>query len=236
MSHVEPQASAGSLRQFVWGDCDPYETFPRRPSEPPRQGWYSDHPLFEHLIKTRRPRRLVEVGSLFGGSAMHIGKLLLEHDIGAELTCVDTFLGSRESFFEHRNARAQMLRKGRYHFFDEFLGNVERAGLAKIVNPFVQTSNNAARIFAELGVKFDFIYLDASHEYVDVLSDLRLWYPLLDAGGVLVGDDFEDPWFGVIRAAMEFADELGQPLQLSKARAGSPAGGRENTKFMLTAA
>jgi hypothetical protein len=228
----EPPAS---LRQFVWGDCDPYRTFPCRASEPPRQGWYSDHPLFEHLVSTRRPKRLVEVGSLFGGSAVHIGKLLLAHDIDAELTCVDTFLGSRETYFEHRESRARMLQAGRYHFFDEFLGNVERAGLERIVNPFVQTSTNAARIFAELGAKFDFIYLDASHEYTDVLADLRLWYPLLAAGGVLVGDDFEDPWYGIIRATMEFADEIGRPLQLSKAFASSPAGGRENTKFMLTA-
>lgn len=226
----------GTLREFVWGDCDPFKTFPKRPSEPPRQGWYSDHPVFEHLISTKRPKRLVEVGSLFGGSAVHIAKLLAKHDLDAELTCVDTFLGSRETFFEHRASREQMLKVGRYHFFDEFLGNVERAGVSRMINPFVQTSTNAARIFAELGVQFDFIYLDASHEYLDVLCDLRLWYPLLAPGGVLVGDDFEDPWFGIIRAAMEFADEVGRPLQLSKAFASSPAGGRENTKFMLAAA
>jgi predicted O-methyltransferase YrrM len=225
-----------SLREFVWGKTDPFKSFPKRPSEPPRQGWYSDHPVFEHLISTKRPKRMVEVGSLFGGSAIHIAKLLEKHDLDAELTCVDTFLGSRETFFEHRAAREQMLSVGRYHFFDEFLGNVERAGVSRHINPFVQTSTNAARIFAELGVQFDFIYLDASHEYLDVLCDLRLWYPLLAPGGVLVGDDFEDPWYGIIRAAMEFADEVRQPLQLSKAFASSPAGGRENTKFMLTAA
>ena len=225
-----------TLREFVWGQTDPFKAFPKKPSEPPRQGWYSDHPVFEHLISTKRPKRLVEVGSLFGGSAVHIAKLLEKHDLDAELTCVDTFLGSRETFFEHRAAREQMLSVGRYHFFDEFLGNVERAGVSRMINPFVQTSTNAARIFAELGVQFDFIYLDASHEYLDVLCDLRLWYPLLAPGGVLVGDDFEDPWFGIIRAAMEFADEVGRPLQLSKAFASSPVGGRENTKFMLTAA
>jgi hypothetical protein len=51
----------------------------------------------------------------------------------------------------------------------------------------------------------------------------------------LLGDDFEEPWFGIIRAAMEFADEIRQPLQLSKAFASSPVGGRENTKYMLVA-
>jgi SAM-dependent methyltransferase len=224
-----------TLRQFVWGDCDPYASFPCTPSHPPRKGWYSDHPLFEELVRQRRPRRVVEVGSLFGGSAIHIGQLLRQHDIDAEITCVDTFLGSRESFFEYRKARAKMLAAGHYHFFDEFLGNIQQAGLSQMVNPFVQTSTNAARILAEHGAKFDLIYLDASHEYGDVLSDLQLWYPLLDAGGILVGDDFEEPWFGVIRAAMEFADKIGRPLKLAKAFASSPTGGRENTKFMISA-
>jgi hypothetical protein len=165
------------LREFVWGSCNPYERFPARPSDPPRPGWYSDHPIFEQLISSRRPERLLEVGSLFGGSAIHMGKLLKQHGIQAELTCVDTFLGSRETYFEHRLSREKMLSAGRYQFFDEFLGNVQRAGLTECINPFVQTSTNAARILAELGVQFDLIYLDASHEYADVLSDLRVWFP-----------------------------------------------------------
>ena len=75
------------------------------------------------------------------------------------------------------------------------------------------------------------MYLDASHEYRDVLADLRELWPLVDTGGVLLGDDFEDPWYGIIRAGMEFADEIGQPIRLHRAFASSPAGGRENTKF-----
>jgi hypothetical protein len=75
------------------------------------------------------------------------------------------------------------------------------------------------------------VYLHASHEYRDVIADLREWWPLVDTGGVLLGDDFEDPWYGIVRAGMEFADEIGQPIQLHRAFASSPAGGRENTKF-----
>lgn len=235
MNTAQPSYT-GSIREFIWGECDPYTRFPAHPSDPPRKGWYSDHPVFENLISTRRPRRLVEVGSLFGGSAIHIGNLMARYDVPGELTCVDTFLGSRETYFEHRASYQKMLKSGRYNFFDEFLGNIQRAGLTKTVTPFMQTSTNAARIFAELGARFDFIYLDASHEYGDVLADLRAWYPLLAPGGVLLGDDFEEPWYGIIRAAMEFADEVKQPLHLSKAFASSPVGGRENTKFMLTTA
>lgn len=226
---------AHSLREFIWGDQDPYRSFPCRPTDPPQKGWYSDHPVFEQLITERRPRRLLEVGSLLGGSAVHIGQLLRRHGVDGHLVCVDTFLGSCEHYMKGRGLWRRMLASGRYNFFDEFLGNVAQAGVEDRVTPFIQTSTNAARLFGQLGLRFDLIYLDASHEYADVLADLRAWYPLLAPGGVLVGDDFEEPWFEIIRAGMEFAQEIGQPLQTRKAFASSPLGGRENTKFLFHA-
>ncbi|WP_374432114.1 class I SAM-dependent methyltransferase [Ideonella dechloratans] len=226
---------ARSVREFIWGDQDPYQLFPKHPTTPPQKGWYSDHPVFEQLIVERRPRQLLEVGSLFGGSAIHIGQLVKKHQIDGALTCVDTFLGSCEHYIKGCGFWRRMLASGRYNFFDEFLGNVDRAGVSDVVTPFVQTSTNAARLFKEIGMKFDFIYLDASHEYVDVLADLHAWYPLLAPGGVLVGDDFEEPWFEIIRAVMEFAEEIHHPLQISRAFASSPIGGRDNTKYLFYA-
>lgn len=233
---IAAPVEATSMRQFIWGACDPFAKLPKRLSPGGPGGWYSDHPVFEQLIKARRPKRLVEIGSLLGASAIHIATQLKTLGIDGELTCVDTFLGSREHFFDMRELRDAMLAAGRYDFLDEFLGNVSQSGCERFVTPFPQSSTVAARIFREAGRKFDFIYLDASHEYADVLSDLREWWPLVDAGGVLVGDDFEEPWFGVIRAALEFADEIGQKLEINRAFASSPVGGRENTKFILSAA
>lgn len=226
---------ARSVREFLWGEQDPYQLFPKQPTTPPQKGWYSDHPVFEQIIAERRPRQLLEVGSLLGGSAVHIGQLLKKHGVDGALTCVDTFLGSCEHYLKGRGLWRRMLASGRYNFFDEFLGNVEQGGVSDVVTPFVQTSANAARLFKQIGVRFDFIYLDASHEYADVLADLRAWYPLLAPGGVLVGDDFEDPWYEIIRAVMEFAEEIHHPLQTSRAFASSPIGGRENTKFLFYA-
>ena len=226
---------ARSVREFIWGDQDPYQLFPKSPTQPPQKGWYSDHPVFEQLFKERRPKHVLEVGSLLGASAIHMGKLMHQHRIDGSITCVDTFLGSCEHYLKGRGFWRRMLASGRYNFFDEFLGNVEQAGVSDVVTPFVQTSTNAARLFRDIGVRFDLIYLDASHEYEDVLADLRAWYPLLAPGGVLVGDDFEEPWFEIIRAVMEFAEEIRHPLKTARAFASSPNGGRENTKFLFYA-
>jgi len=38
---------------------------------------------------------------------------------------------------------------------------------------------------------FDFIYIDARHDYAGVLEDLRAWWPLLKRDGIIAGDDFD---------------------------------------------
>jgi len=39
---------------------------------------------------------------------------------------------------------------------------------------------------------FDWIYIDASHHYRDVLADLVAWYPKVRQGGLISGDDYGD--------------------------------------------
>ncbi len=49
------------------------------------------------------------------------------------------------------------------------------------------TTSCAARY---AGQQFDYIYVDARHDYKGVLQDLHAWYPLLRPGGVLAGHDY----------------------------------------------
>jgi hypothetical protein len=63
---------------------------------------------------------------------------------------------------------------------------------------------------------FDFVYIDGNHEYLEALKDCRLWYPKVKKGGILAGHDFLnitatnwDCYRDVIRAIVEFADEVG---------------------------
>ena len=45
------------------------------------------------------------------------------------------------------------------------------------------------------------IYIDGSHEYQDVLDDIKSWYPKVKSGGIMYGDDY--PYFDGVRRAVD---------------------------------
>ena len=71
-----------------------------------------------------------------------------------------------------------------------------------IVTPIQGKSLDAVSMFEDESI--DFIFIDASHEYKDVLSDITSWYPKLKPGGLIAGDDYSKCWSGVIRAVDEY--------------------------------
>lgn len=77
---------------------------------------------------------------------------------------------------------------------------------------------------------FDWIYLDALHDYDSVKADLEAWYPKLMKGGLFSGDDYGDQssrwankyghWgqiykWGVIESVNEFARKVDRQVQVT---------------------
>lgn len=62
-------------------------------------------------------------------------------------------------------------------------------------------SSYAANLFKD--GYFDIVFLDANHHYRHVLADINLWLPKVKKGGVLVGHDYGNHWYGVKRAVDE---------------------------------
>lgn len=126
--------------------------------------WHaSHHAVWSSVVKPLMPNREIrwlEIGSLEGRSAVWTLDNLLNP--GDELVCVDVFADANleNAFDQNLNGRATKV-KGR--------------------------SVDYLRI--EPG-KFFGIYVDGSHDAPDVLADAVLAWQLLEAGGVMIFDDY----------------------------------------------
>lgn len=131
---------------------------------------------------------IVEIGCYKGLSTVYlaegsnIGK-------GAHILSVDTFEGSSE----HRKGGKKVWT------YDDFLSNIKKSGLEKIVHPVKNFSVNAEKEFVGSA---GLIFIDASHEYDDVVNDFKSWAPHLKDGGFIAMHD-TIMWEGPKRAAAE---------------------------------
>lgn len=62
--------------------------------------------------------------------------------------------------------------------------------------------------------KLDLVFVDAQHDYDEIVVDINFWRPKLRSGGIMAGHDYGPYWPAVVRAAHEFARSSGQPLHL----------------------
>jgi predicted O-methyltransferase YrrM len=56
----------------------------------------------------------------------------------------------------------------------------------------------------------DFVFIDACHEYENVITDINAWLPKIRPGGLLCGHDKDMD--GVKKATQELSTRLGKPL------------------------
>lgn len=181
-----------------------------------RQGWNSQHPVFDQIIRAIRPGIVVDVGVWKGASTIYLAELMKSTGIAGTVIAVDTFLGSVEHWDRNSGFAALIPRRfGMPLLYDQFLSNVVRCGAQDRVVPLPQTSTTASLLLRRVGVQAGLIHIDASHEYEDVLRDARAYWDILLPGGFLVGDDYDQYWPGVVQAANQFATEKGLRLMTS---------------------
>jgi predicted O-methyltransferase YrrM len=173
-----------------------------------RQGWNSEHTSLEEIIRGLRPSVVIDVGAWKGASTIYLADLMKRNGIVGTVIAVDTFLGSVEHW-DKNSGFAGLIphRFGMPLLYEQFLSNVVRCGAQDRIVPLAMTSAGAGALLRRLGIQAGLIYIDASHDYEDVLRDARMYWELLAPGGFLVGDDYNQDWPDVIRAANQFAAE-----------------------------
>lgn len=157
-------------------------------------GWSSPElqgKLLEFILDTMTPKSRVvmaEVGVYLGRGTAIFDEVFVSRGQDYKMEAIDHFEGSSE----HKEGNS-------IPSYDLALQN-----LTPILDKVALI--NSESIAASKKFKqnhFDIVYIDASHEYENVLADIKAWFPKVKKGGFICGDDFSGDWPGVVRAVNE---------------------------------
>jgi cephalosporin hydroxylase len=149
-------------------------------------GWFNFANIYSDMIR-RFPdgSHFVEVGSWYGKSAVYMGVEIINSGKKIRFDCVDSWTNKGDNW-DYEKA------------FDVFLKHIEP--IKDTVNYHRLPSEEASGLYDDESL--DFVFIDAAHDYDNVINDITLWYPKVKTGGVVAGHDY--PWPGVEKAVNEF--------------------------------
>jgi len=126
---------------------------------------------------------IVEIGSFKGRSTVAMGYACI--GTNRKIYCIDTWDGNNSDFSER-------------NFFDIWQRNIQQNALEEYVVPLRGYSHDVLNRWNELayGKAIDFIFIDGSHQYLDVLKDFELAFPLVKDGGWIAFHDVIHTWPG----------------------------------------
>lgn len=145
------------------------------------EDWFTYPNLYTAMIeKCSQGGHFVEVGSWKGRSAAFMAVEINNRGLTdvIKFDCVDTWEGS----VEHKDMEIIQQKL----LYTTFLENV--SSVLHVINPIRKLSVEASKLYEDNSL--DFVFLDASHEYEDVLDDISAWLPKIKNGGILAGHDY----------------------------------------------
>ena len=126
-----------------------------------------------HSYRCGATETIVEVGSWKGASAIHMAQTAGSLGLRPTVICIDTWLGTFEVVCLVSYSQQSAPRNGWPLVYYQFLANVVRTGYGEQIVPLPQTSQIGLRLIRNSGIKPELIYVDASHDYIDVKQDLE---------------------------------------------------------------
>ncbi len=145
-----------------------------------RDDWFSQNiARFNYFLNHmfgKENIKVLEIGSYEGLSTNWILDNVLTHD-SSKIYCVDTFEGS----MEHDDGNKKNL-------YERFLNNI--SDKKQQVEVFRGPSREMLLKDEVRKNKYDFIYIDGSHQAKDVLEDAILSWELLKDEGIMIFDDY----------------------------------------------
>ena len=134
---------------------------------------------------------IVEIGSYMGRSTTAMAFAC--RDSKRRIFAIDTFAGNESDFVKGKN-NVDWEGGGYIEVFKE---NLRQNNLLSYVTPIQAYSYEAGKEWNE---SIDFLFVDGSHEFEDVLQDFELFYPHVKPGGIVAFHDVLPEWDGPSRA------------------------------------
>jgi len=168
------------------------------------EGWFSEEEglFYRSLCEKIKKGTVVEVGAWKGLSSSYISTICKIN--GSDIYLVDHWAGSTDKY--HQLYLREIIRHGK----NNIIGSVRQA--CPNSNIIDLPSNEAAKKFASHSI--DLVFIDASHDYQSVFSDILIWSEKVKAGGYICGHDYNFKHKGVIKAVNNFSQKTGYKLNL----------------------
>lgn len=172
------------------------------------EGWFLEEEgaWYREVVATRFDGLVIEIGSWKGRSASYLAPVLA--GLPERLVCVDHFAGSSDQWDpEYRRALLDEALRGS-PVKSQFLNNMRKYGIrCRLLDC---SSEEAAAQIPDGSAAV--ILIDASHDRLSVLGDLRRWLPKVRSNGILAGHDYGIEHPSVMSAVHDFSDEMGLPI------------------------
>jgi glycosyltransferase involved in cell wall biosynthesis/predicted O-methyltransferase YrrM len=139
--------------------------------------------LFNKVKSLPEDAVIVEIGSFKGRSTVAMGYACI--GTNRKIYAIDTWDGNDSDFAERQ-------------FFEIWQPNIQANDLEEYILPLRGYSHDVLKDWQELtnGKAIDFIFIDGSHQYLDVLKDFEMSFPLVKHGGWIAFHDVIYTWPG----------------------------------------
>jgi len=151
------------------------------------QGWLANQAgrtLYQMIIQYSPNNTIVELGAWKGRSTVWMANGVKDRGDNGLLYSVDTWQGT-----QNEAVHKEMLKNySDDQLFEEFLANINNAGISEYVKPIRSTTIEAAKNWS-LDKPIGLLLIDADHEYKAARKDFEYWSPMVADEGFIVFDD-----------------------------------------------
>jgi len=163
------------------------------------EDWFTYPNLYKSIPeKFGYGAKFVEVGCWKGRSVSCLAVETINANKGQKIYAVDTWNGSAEHFEPEFLASNPELSTDPNWLYNLYLKNIEP--VKECVTSIRDCSLNASLLFEDNSL--DFVFIDAAHDYDNVISDIKAWFPKMKTDSIIAGHDYG--WKDVRRAVNTF--------------------------------